>query len=315
MRWQTYILSELLKGYAKNSQEVTIRCDISPTGFHAVVFTGGVTYAIEPASRSEVNTHMVYYKSDLEVPGFKCGVDDSHKGKGYKPSKAGSTRTPVNLRTYRLAIIADATFRTQFGGGPYNATNVLNSFASGMNMVNEVYERDLGVHLTLVSNVACADAVLTDHTDIDAVHAFIVNSSGLGSGGFEVGHSLLWANTGGVAYLGVVCNNSFKGGGFSGANGSVTQLYVDYMAHELGHQFGADHDANSDPITFSWEQFNGTGGATTGAPNCSSTTQPLFRFRPPVNNNYRIFPQMSDVLAGNNNTPAWEKAALCSPYP
>jgi hypothetical protein len=395
------------KGYAKNSREVTIRCDISPTGFHAVVFTGGVTYAIEPASRSEVNTHMVYYKSDLEVPGFKCGVDDSHKGKGYKPSKAGSTRTPVNLRTYRLAIIADATFRTQFGGGPYNATNVLNSFASGMNMVNEVYERDLGVHLTLVSNVACADAVLADHTDIDAVHTFIVNSSGLGSGGFEVGHSLLWANTGGVAYLGVVCNNSLKGGGFSGANGSVTQLYVDYMAHELGHQFGADHtfassecgtsepnfryetgegstimayagvcgvapsyqnfsdpyfhaasigqinsyissggtcattstpgtgnndapmvnaqsditipkqtpfilvgsgsDANSDPITFSWEQFNGTGGATTGAPNCSSTTQPLFRFRPPVNNNYRIFPQMSDVLAGNNNTPAWEK--------
>lgn len=70
---------------------------------------------------------------------------------------------------------------------------------------------------------------------------------------------------------------------------------------------GSGSDANSDPITFSWEQFNGTGGATTGAPNCSSTTQPLFRFRPPVNNNYRTFPQMSDVLAGNNNTPAWEK--------
>jgi len=395
------------KGYAKNSREVTIRCDISPTGFHAVVFTGGVTYAIEPASHSDVNTHMVYYKNDLEVPGFKCGIDDTHKGKGYKPFKTGSTRTPVNLRTYRLAIIADATFRTQFGGGPYNATNVLNSFASGMNMVNEVYERDLGVHLTLVSNVACADAVLTDHTDINAVHTFIVNSSGLGSGGFEVGHSLLWSNTGGVAYLGVVCNNSFKGGGFSGATGSVTQLYVDYMAHELGHQFGANHtfvsaecgtsepnfryepgegstimayagvcgappsyqsfsdpffhaasiaeintyiasggtcaaistpgtgnndapsvnaqsdftipkqtpfilvgtgsDANADPVSYSWEQFNGAGTATTGSPNCTSTSQPLFRFRPPVNNNYRIFPQMSDVLAGNNNTQAWEK--------
>jgi hypothetical protein len=394
------------KGYAKNARQVSIRCDISPTGFHAAVFSGDITYVIEPASRSDVNAHIVYYKSDLEVPGFRCGVDDTHRRSGYKPSDSGTPKTPANLRTYRLAIIADATYRAQFGGMPYMATNVLNSFASGINMVNAVYERDLGVHLTLVSNTTCADAVLTDHTDIDEVHTFIATSSGLGSGGFDVGHSLLWANTGGVAYLGVVCNNSLKGGGFSGSNGSVTQLYVDYMAHELGHQFGGDHtfassecgtsepnfryetgegstimayagvcgpapsyqgfsdpyfhaasigqintyissggtcaaistpgtgnnaaptanaqsdftipkqtpfilvgagtDANSDPITFSWEQFNGSGGATTGSPNCNTTTQPLFRFRPPTSN-YRVFPQMSDVLAGNNNTPAWEK--------
>ncbi len=70
---------------------------------------------------------------------------------------------------------------------------------------------------------------------------------------------------------------------------------------------GSGSDANSDPVTFSWEQFNGAGVATTGSPDCNSTTQPLFRFRPPVNDNYRVFPQMSDVLAGNNNTPAWEK--------
>jgi len=395
------------KGYAKNSRQVTLRCGISPTGFHAAVFSGDVMYVIESASRSDVNTHIVYYKSDLEVPGFRCGVDDTHRRSGYKPSESGTPKTPANLRTYRLAIIADATFRTQFGGMPYMATNVLNSMASGINMVNAVYERDLGVRFTLVSNAACADAVLTDHTDINAVHAFIVNSSGLGSSGFDVGHSLLWLNTGGVAYLGVVCNNSYKGGGFSGANGSVTQLYVDYMAHELGHQFGADHtfassecgtstnnfryetgegstimayagvcgaapsyqnfsdpffhaasiaqintyiasggtcaaistpgtgnnaapmvnalsditipkqtafilvgsgsDANSDPITFSWEQYDGGGAATTGSPLCTSADQPLFRFRTPVADNFRIFPPMSNVLAGNNNTPAWEK--------
>jgi Metallo-peptidase family M12B Reprolysin-like/Lamin Tail Domain/Secretion system C-terminal sorting domain len=395
------------KGYAKNTKDVTIRCDISPIGFHAVVFTGSVNYVIESASRTDINVHIVYYNSDLVVPGFKCGTDGSHVINGYRPSASGLQRTPASLRTYRLAIIADATYRTQFGGAPYNAVNVLNSMATGVNDMNEVYERDLGVHLMLVSNAACANAVLTDHTDIDAVHTFIVNSSGLGSGGFDVGHSLLWANTGGVAYLGVVCNTSYKGGGFSGANGSFTQLYIDYVAHEIGHQFGADHtfasqecntsepnfryetgegstimayagvcgptpsyqnfsdpyfhaasigqintylssngtcalistpgtgntaapavnaqsnitipkqtpfilvgsapDSDLDPVTFSWEQFNGSGSATTASPNCTSTTQPLFRFRPPVTNNFRVFPQMSDVLAGNNNTPAWEK--------
>jgi len=395
------------KGYAKSARQTTIRCDISPTGFHAVVFNGGAAYSIEPASRSNPSAHIVYYKSDFKADPFKCGVTGEHHKHGQKPASDDPVKTPTNLRTYRLAIIADATFRTQFGGMPYNATNVLNAFAAGLNMINEVYERDLGVTFTLVSNTACANAVLADHTDIDEVHTFLVSSSGLTGSGFDVGHSLLWDNTGGVAYLGVVCNSGLKGGGFSGTTGSLTQLYVDYMAHELGHQFGANHtfasaecgtsepsfryetgegstimayagvcgappsyqnfsdpffhaasigeinaylsssggcaavstpgtgnnaapvvnaqanitipkqtpfvlvgsatDGNNDPVSFAWQQYDGAGLATTGSPNCASTTQPLFRFRPPVTDNFRVFPQMSDVLAGNNNTPAWEK--------
>ncbi len=397
------------KGYAVNSPNRLIRCDVSATGFHAWVFGDGRSYVVEPLSKADASLHIVYYKANMPHAGISCGVTDAHQKASLIPAD-GAPKTPTQLRTYRLAIIADASYRAQFGGMVYNPANVLAAFASGVNLLNGIYERDLGVHFMLVSNTACANAVLADHTDIDEVHYFLVNLSGLGVSGFDLGHSVLWMPLGGLAYVGVVCNNSYKGGGFSGINISVVTLWIDFVAHEVGHQFGAFHtfssnpcgtsvssfrfepgegstimayagacsdgyqffsdpffhsvsiaqintfitsfggcatlsmpgsgnsaapvananaditipqqtpfilvgtgsDANGDPITYSWEQYDGMGGATTGPPNCSSTMHPMFRFRPPVVENYRVFPQYSDVLAGNNNTPAWEKLP-CTP--
>jgi len=64
----------------------------------------------------------------------------------------------------------------------------------------------------------------------------------LGAANYDVGHLLVWANTGGVAFAGVVCDDAAKAGGFSGSNASITSLYVDYVAHEIGHQFSGQHN-------------------------------------------------------------------------
>jgi hypothetical protein len=393
------------KGYAVGEEHTRIRCDISLAGFHAFVFDGDDSYAIEPVSKVDPSQHMVFFKKDLSMPGVRCQYDEDIHNVNRLEYHDEVLKTPTTLRTYRFAIIADESFRTQFGGTPYSATTVLNEMASGVNLVNGVYEVDMGVELNLVSNENCANAVLMDHEDIDEIHSFLVAE--LTVDGFDVGHSLIWQNLGGRAYLGVICNDNFKGGGYSAANFTVTTLYIDYVSHELGHQFAAVHtfasqecgssvnnfrfepgegstimayagvcgsapsyqnfsnpffhaaslgqmhsylnafgscattstpstgndaapvvnanaditipketpfvlvgtatDDNSDPMTYIWQQYDGGGTATTGSPDCNSTTHPMFRFRPPVSDNFRIFPQYSDVLAGNNNSIAWEK--------
>jgi hypothetical protein len=394
---------QTFKGYAPGSPQVRIRCDVSSSGFHAVVYIiGNQTYVIEPQSKNSASTHLVYYKSELPKANFSCEVQSHGQPDEHSVTDPSLIRTPTQKRTYRLAIIADPNYQTQFGGMPYDVQNILNSFASGVNMINEIYERDMGVSFELVSNEACAEASGISFTNTGQVHNFIVAQ--LGINGFDIGHSMVWSNAGGAAFKGVVCNDASKGRGFSGNNSSFVTLYVDYGAHEIGHQMGADHtfvsqecgvtpinyrfepgqgstimayaglcgasyqnfsdpylhsatiaqmhaylagtgstcgqtddtgnanaplanaqnnitiprqtpfvlvgtgtDADGDPITFDWQQFDGSGNLQTGPPNCNSTNQPLFRIRLPQEDNFRVFPEMSHVLAGNNNGATFEK--------
>jgi len=400
------------RGYKKENPTVLMACDISDYGFHAAIYAGKHTYFIEPASTniSEVEQHYIYFKHQSKAGKVKCGVTANMH---HVQQAVNSVRQniPNTKRTYRLGIIASGEYSQQFGGTPFSTTNTLNALASGVNIINPIFLRDLGVEFNLVSTAAMVYSDpdtdpfnLDDQVEIvELGHTLIVET--LGENGFDVGHVVAWENTGGIASLGVVCND-FKGEGFSGADGSVTTLWVDFVAHEIGHQFGAVHNfsseeceasvdgfrfepgegssimayanvcvdsvqysAGADPyfhyasiktmqeyiattncaitasagnsndpvpaaqnsitipkqtpfvlvgsatdvndfpsnLTYNWVQFDGNGSTTTGSPDCSSTTAPLFRYRAPVDVSLRSFPLYSDVIAGNNNAIQWEK--------
>jgi len=58
-------------------------------------------------------------------------------------------------------------------------------------------------------------------------------------------------------------------------------------------------DADSDPLTYSWEQFdNGVRRPLSGDGSLDNGSGSLFRIFPPTFSDSRSFPQMSDVLAG-----------------
>lgn len=236
-------------GHKIDNPSILVACDIDDLGFHAAVYAPESTYFIEPVS--ETGSHIVYYKKESNATPIKCSSKDHDHGH----DKANRAFAPAGItakKDFRIAVTAAGEFSQQFGGSPYNVTNVLNAIASGINMIRPIYIRDVGVTFTLVTdNSLIFENPETDpfnDTDaddfLDIVHATIDNA--VGGANYDLGHLVMWANTGGVAYLGAVCAPDAKGGGFSGSDFSETTLWVDYAAHEIGHQFGSNHNFTSE---------------------------------------------------------------------
>ncbi|QMU65751.1 MAG: T9SS type A sorting domain-containing protein [Flavobacteriaceae bacterium] len=276
-------------GYKKDNPGTLISCDISETGFHAAVYNKDNSFFIEPVYKESSETVIAYYKKDYITEKLKCNTETAPIEE--MTTEILNRQTPTTKITYRLAIAAAGEYSQQFGGSPYSATNVLNALASGVNMINPVFLRDLGVTFTLVSNTAL---VYPDPNtdpfnigdDVSAAHTACTNA--LGSSGFDVGHMVIWANTGGAAAFGVVCNDAAKGLGFSGNTNSTTTLWIDYVSHEIGHQFRSEHnfvsqECNQSASGFRYEPGEGSsimsyanvcGGAAQYAPG----SDPFFHY-------------------------------------
>ena len=108
-------------GQGEDDPSATVRIDLTPAGFHAMILTptGKGTVFIDPYSRGDTTHYISYYTSEYSLPFSKefteIGVEQSAGEPATVPGKvmgpSGST-----LRTYRLAMAATGEY-TQFHGG------------------------------------------------------------------------------------------------------------------------------------------------------------------------------------------------------
>ncbi len=266
-------------GVGLDDPTATLRADITPQGFHAQVLSGraGHSFYLDPVSAARPTSCLSYWRQDLRpangtTNSFCAGpvaASGSQTLKRPAPlTLGGSAARPAvslggTLRTYRTAVAAAAEYTT-FQGGTVPLAQA--AIVTAINRVTGVYEKDLAVRLVLVannSNIVYTNASTDPYTNgtpgtminqaqtnIDAV---------IGSANYDIGH-VFGTNSGGLAGLGVVCLNGQKARGVTGSGAPTGDAFwIDYVAHEMGHQFSGNHT------------FNGSTGSCSGG-NRNATT-------------------------------------------
>lgn len=244
-------------GQGINDPAATVRFDYTPKGFHAMILSPSGTVFIDPYSKDDQVHYISYYKKDF-IPGagkkiieegmeadiLKLQPFNNPKGNNGSNQAASGTQ----LRTYRLALAADHNY-SAFQGG--TVPLVLAAMVTTMNRVNGVYEREVSVRMNLIADndeliylTAAGDPYTAsgacdlrpqNQTNIDAV---------TGSANYDIGH-LFAMSAGGCAINNSVCNNSLKAYGVTGNSNPVGDPFdIDYVAHEIGHQFNCPHTWN-----------------------------------------------------------------------
>jgi Metallo-peptidase family M12B Reprolysin-like len=238
-------------GRGLSDPHATVRLDITPQGFHAQVLAPNGAVYIDPYTRNVDTLYAVYHKSDLQRNNeWRCLFDENAEQPRDPADPTPAPETGETLRTYRLACAATGEF-TQFHGG--TKAQAMGAIVTIVNRVTGIMEIDFATRLELVAN---NDAIVYTNSGSDpysnnSVFAMLNQNqatcdSVIGSGNYDIGHVVSRGNGGGVAALAVICQAGSKANGVSGLFSPTGDPFsVDYVAHEMGHQFGAGHTFNS----------------------------------------------------------------------
>jgi hypothetical protein len=253
-------------GYSTARPGVIARLELTPHGFHAMVMDPHEgDWFMDPYAQGIVEASIVYRKrhfSKVLPEGFAyCSYDQVNdldaadaQMRAWEDAMGGPRAGDCQKRTYRLALACTGEYANYHGS---NTTNNNKSFAlaamaTTMNRVNGIFERDMAITMVMVPN---NDLLVFLNPSTDPYS----NNNGstmlgqnqttcdnvIGSANYDIGH-VFSTGGGGVAYLASVCNNSIKAGGVTGGSNPVNDPFdIDYVAHEIGHQFGARHTQNN----------------------------------------------------------------------
>lgn len=264
------------QGRGLDDASATLRFSVTPKGLHGMILSVSGTVYIDPFQSDDKDHYISYAKREYggskalvgQEP-FQCHVEGSSQVDLLRQKDQRQRELALQLpsgsqlRTYRTAIASTGEY-TQFHGG--TVPDALSAIVVALTRVNAIYERDVAVRMVLVGNndeIIYTNAATDPYTNFDGFEMLFENQANLdaviGSANYDLGH-VFSTGGGGIAALESPCDSASKAQGVTGLSAPIGDpFYVDFVAHEIGHQFGGNHT------------FNGTQGSCSGGNRNAST--------------------------------------------
>lgn len=240
------------------------KLDFTMWGFHAMLRGGGNgDIFIDPYCRFNNQDYNVYYFHDYHKDASKIlsevGLrDNDHITSKYDINSTQSNQSipcvGANLSTYRTAIACTGEYAVAATGlGSPTVAQTLACIVTTLNRVDGVYETDLAIKMVLVPTetvVVYTNASSDPFTGNNNANTLINESqtvidNNIGDANYDAGHTFSTGG-GGLSTLGGVCQSGQKAASITGSPQPTGDGYdIDYVAHEMGHNFGGNHTFRS----------------------------------------------------------------------
>lgn len=231
----------------------TLNLSFSPLGIQTMIFRAGAgTEFIEPYTKDR--SVYVVFDSKTRIKGnlpFVCSTEDTAVMQDLNRNGNVTMANNEVYKTMRLALSCTAEYTIFHGGTVALALAAMNAT---MTRCNGVFEKDLAIKLIIIPNnnlVVYTNPATDPYSTVTGGAPAAWNSqlqatlnSVIGAANYDIGH--LFGATGGggsAGCIGCVCD-ALKGSGITSPIDGVPAgdtFDIDFVAHEMGHQMGANH--------------------------------------------------------------------------
>jgi hypothetical protein len=243
-----------IKSYAGQGVDdptATIRFSVSEQlGLHGMVLSSErKSFFIDPYTIGH-RSYSVYSREGLSSheETFRCLTEQFARPASTTDMSAARTNDK-KLRKYRLALSCTAEYGNIFAGSGTDAqkkSNILAQMNITMTRVNGVYEHDLAITMQLVPNndliIYFGSTTADPWSGEYNTKTQQTNDAIIGNANYDIGHNFNTSGGGNAGCIACVCVTGSKGSGYTGRSDPTGDAFdIDYVAHEMGHQFGGYH--------------------------------------------------------------------------
>ncbi|MFT5137086.1 MAG: hypothetical protein ACI8XV_002123 [Arenicella sp.] len=245
-------------GQGIDDPAATIVFDVTPHGFHAQVLSPSGAWYIDPVAIGDDVVHESFFRSDRGSPQeafIESAIYDVGRFEESGPAARVAARSGMQLRTLRTAVSATSAY-TAVNGATRGLA--LASIVTVINRVSGIYVTEISTQLQLVANNDllvyesndggnCTSGATRDCDPFATRGPYLAKNQAvvdtyIGDANYDLGH--VFTTQSGLAGLGVAGVSGQKAEGTTGTGTVDDRFYVDFVAHEMGHQLGGSHTFN-----------------------------------------------------------------------